>query len=805
MGKMISPMAVRFLSVLILTFWAGAALADKRVALIVGNSQYTRITPRLVNPANDSHDIAKALESIGFEVLLRRDIGKGEFDRSLAEFARKAAGADTALFYYAGHGLQYQGQNFFLPVDIEVEDAADVEFQAVGMDRILEAINRSSGVRIVILDACRDNPLAKQLTRGLGGGGMTRGLARIDRSEGLIIAYATAPDQVAQDGAGRNSPFTESLIRRIKEPGLEIGTMFRRVASDVYERTNGHQRPEYSDSLLSDYFLNPAEDDHIAWSRIRDSNEVADFQEFIRKFPASPFARDAQIRIDLFGRIRRENEEAAKIERERIALEAEKKAHDEEAKKEADRIALEATKNAHDEEVKKEADRIALEAARKVHDEEAKKEADRVALEAAKKAHDEEAKKDADRIALEAARKAQDEEAKKEADRVQAEKQAADERAKVAALEEEDRKKHEIELEKQHTAEICNSDSAKLKELAAALQSAAIQNLAKETACPILKPAIENALREVARGVKRACDADRKTLASLKGNDIVSLKAALDHMTCETVRAEAQQHVAKLEDEIQHKQQVCADDKTKLDAIDASAAGARQQYAELQAHTACASLRADISDGIKKIDSRVKEAQTELARLGCYNAPINGQFDEATKKSLALYNTKKGSLAVGDHLTDGLLSEMKQQNLGLCPTEPPSAPVVATPGNNAPASTAVPPKQNSEQAKREEEARPDHNRQKIEPGGSVPASRPSKPRIKSATHEEEPISRPPRHRVQSAAHEEAPEPRSHQRPHPSFAAGRPKSVIAHAPRTPPGPTAESGSAPHLGHIGGVGF
>ena len=237
MGKIFSLIAVRFLSVLILTFWVGTALADKRVALIIGNSQYTRISPKLANPANDAHDIAQALEGIGFEVILRTDVGKGDFDRSLAEFARKASGADTALFYYAGHGLQYQRQNFFLPVDIEVQDAADVEFQAVGMDRVLEAINKAEGVKIVILDACRDNPLAKQFTaRSLNGGGMTRGLARIDRTEGLIIAYATAPDQVAQDGAGRNSPFTESLIRRIKEPGLEIGTMFRRVTSDVFER-----------------------------------------------------------------------------------------------------------------------------------------------------------------------------------------------------------------------------------------------------------------------------------------------------------------------------------------------------------------------------------------------------------------------------------------------------------------------------------------------------------------------------------------------------------------------------------------
>jgi len=144
MGKIFSLIVVQFLSVLILTFWVGTALADKRVALIIGNSQYARISPKLANPANDSHDIAQALQGIGFEVILKTDIGNAEFDRSLAEFALKAAGADTALFYYAGHGLQYQGHNFSLPVDIEVREPADVGFQAVGMDRVLEAINHAA-------------------------------------------------------------------------------------------------------------------------------------------------------------------------------------------------------------------------------------------------------------------------------------------------------------------------------------------------------------------------------------------------------------------------------------------------------------------------------------------------------------------------------------------------------------------------------------------------------------------------------------------------------------------------------------
>jgi hypothetical protein len=791
MVKMISPIAVRFLSVLILTFWVGTALADKRVALIVGNSQYTRITPKLVNPANDAHDLAQALASIGFDVILRTDVGKGAFDQALVEFSRKAKNADTALFYYAGHGLQHNGKNYFLPTDIEVQDEFDFNYRAINQDSILDAVGQAKSVKIVVLDACRDNPLARQFiaSRSWGGGG----LAPIEGAEETIIAYATAHGHVANDGEGRNSPFTAALVRRIKEPGLEITTMFRRVANDVYDQTGGKQQPEITSSLRTDYVLNPAESDSAAWSRVRESTNPADFKEFIQKFPVSPFAREAQFRIDLFERIRRETEEAKK-EAERVALAAEKQRHEEEAKKEAERVALAAEKQRHEEEAKKEAERVALGAEKQRHDEEAKKEAERVALAAEKDRHEAEAKKEAERVALAAEKDRHEAEAKKEAERLQAEKRAADERAKVAALEEEGRKKHDIELEKQRTAEICNGDLAKLQEFTATLQPAAIQNLAKETACPTMKRAIENALREVARGVKHACDADRKTLASLKDNDIGSLKTALDHMSCETVRAEAQQRVAKLEDEMQRKQSVCVDEKTKLAAIDESASQARQQYVEFLAHSECPSLSAEVSGIVKKIDSRVKAAQKELARLGCYSASINGKFDEATKKSLALYHSKKGSLADGDHLSDGILSELKQQNLGLCPEEKPAAPVIATPV----------PEQTKEQANKEEEARPEHKRHKIEKAAreeQEPSSAPPRHRTHSAAREEEPASEPPRHKTHSAAREEEWAPRPHRRAEPAFR--KPKSYFAaekvgHAPRMPMSPAASGGSPNVIG-------
>ncbi len=302
------------------TVFAVPALADKRVAMIIGNAKYTKINA-LENPINDAPDIAEALRKVGFDVIVRTDVDKASFGAAFAQFARKVNGADVALFYYAGHGIQYQQQNYLLPVDIEVEDYESVKYEAIAVTRVMDLLNGSKGVKIVILDACRDNPLEKSLTasRSAGGGDVSRGLARIDRTEGLVVAYATAPDKVAQDGRGRNSPFTESLVRRLEEPNLEVGALFRRVTQDVFERTNGQQRPEVSISLLNDFYFKLVDTDAQAWDRVRDTNDTQKYVEFIEKYPSSPFARDAKFRLDLFDRLRRENDQRARAEEDRVA------------------------------------------------------------------------------------------------------------------------------------------------------------------------------------------------------------------------------------------------------------------------------------------------------------------------------------------------------------------------------------------------------------------------------------------------------------------------------------------------------
>ncbi|WP_460450353.1 caspase family protein [Alsobacter sp. SYSU BS001988] len=439
---------IGLIAALILALLSDSALAERRVALVIGNANYKKIN-RLENPVNDAPDISEALRKVGFEVIVKTDTDKGGFDRALSEFARKAAGSDAALFYYAGHGIQYQKQNYLLPVDIEVEDYNDVEFQAVNVTRVMTALERTTGVKIIILDACRDNPLDRMLSQSTRSAyGATRGLARIDRTEGLVIAYATAPDQVAQDGSGRNSPFTEALIRRLAEPGLEIATLFRRVTQDVYERTNGRQRPEVSISLLSDYFLNLGDSDGLVWGRIRDSADPADFRAFMAKYPNSPFAREAQYRLDLFARIRREEDE-------RVAREQEKARERERLQREAleqDRARLEAQRKVFERleaEAAKEAARIAAE-----RQEEARLENERVEAEKREASRKESeriivqkridaeraaaARREADRVAAEelARRQAEQREAdRREVERIAAQKRIEADRLREAAAE----------------------------------------------------------------------------------------------------------------------------------------------------------------------------------------------------------------------------------------------------------------------------------------------------------------------------------------------------------------------------------
>jgi uncharacterized caspase-like protein len=280
------------------------ASAERRVALAIGNSNYKAANISLLTPRNDAEDISAELKSLGFKVVTAVNATRRDMELKLREFARLAIDADSALFFYAGHALPFQGRNYLMPTDAELEDEISVGYELIALDVVRDALDRSNGVKIIILDASRNNPLADRLQKSITGAlqfvPMTRGPAQIDKTPSMVVVFATASGEVAQDGQGRNSPFTAALLKRLQEPGLEIVTLFRRVATDVNAQTGGRQRPETYVSLLSEYYLNQS--DRIAWDSIKNQDDVAAFREFANKYPSSPLAIQALRRLELLER-----------------------------------------------------------------------------------------------------------------------------------------------------------------------------------------------------------------------------------------------------------------------------------------------------------------------------------------------------------------------------------------------------------------------------------------------------------------------------------------------------------------------
>ncbi|MFD2182482.1 tetratricopeptide repeat protein [Rhodoplanes azumiensis] len=230
----------------------------RRVALVVGNSAYVHAPP-LANPQNDAGDVAAALRRIGFDVVEGRNLDRRGMDEAVRSFGRKLDGADLAVFFYAGHGLQVAGKNYLVPVDAKLERPGDLALDAVDVSLVLAQMEADKRVNLVFLDACRDNPLSRSLARSLGTRSATvgTGLASIQSALGTMIAYATQPDNVALDGEGRNSPFTTALLKHIGTPGVDIGTIMRRVRAEVVTATREKQVPWDHSSLIGDVVLVP--------------------------------------------------------------------------------------------------------------------------------------------------------------------------------------------------------------------------------------------------------------------------------------------------------------------------------------------------------------------------------------------------------------------------------------------------------------------------------------------------------------------------------------------------------------------
>jgi len=251
--------AIAPLLIILLALDVRPASSAERVAFVIGNGAYAW-TSKLRNPLNDANDMAKVLRDMGFDVVVGTDLTRQGMEQKIREFARKLVGAQIGLFFYAGHGMQVNGQNYLIPTDAKLEQAGDLALDTIDIQVVLKQMETQSRVNLIFLDACRDNPLTRSYAELLGptrSGGVARGLATIPTSVGTMIAFATQPGNVAVDGSGRNSPFTTALLQHIRTPGLDIGVLMRRVRSDVIAATSERQVPWDHSSLTDSVILAP--------------------------------------------------------------------------------------------------------------------------------------------------------------------------------------------------------------------------------------------------------------------------------------------------------------------------------------------------------------------------------------------------------------------------------------------------------------------------------------------------------------------------------------------------------------------
>jgi hypothetical protein len=339
------------------------ASAEKRVALVLGNSAYQSVPP-LPNPVNDANVIAATLKDAGFDVVdSRRDLPAAETRRALRDFADRARDADIAVVYYAGHGMEVDGTNYLIPVDAKLERDTDVYDEAFSLDRILLAIEPAKKLRLVVLDACRDNPFTKGMRRTVASRSIGRGLAQIEpASPNTLIAYSAKAGSTALDGDARNSPFTLALAKHLTTPGLDVRRAFGFVRDDVLKTTGNRQEPFVYGSLGGDDVplvpakavvsaSAPAAPAPNPQAEVRRDYELAlqignkdALNAFLAQYPDGFYASLARLQLDKFAaeEVRvAATEKARQAEQERARLVAEGAQKSQQAKADADAKAAE--------------------------------------------------------------------------------------------------------------------------------------------------------------------------------------------------------------------------------------------------------------------------------------------------------------------------------------------------------------------------------------------------------------------------------------------------------------------------------
>jgi uncharacterized caspase-like protein len=511
-----------------------SALADRRVALVIGNSAYKNVSA-LPNPSRDAKSIAASLKSVGYDVVATTDVGIVEFRRQLRLFEETAAGADIAVVFYAGHGIEVAGINYMIPVDAKLASDRDIDDEAIDLDRFLKSIKESKRLGLVILDACRDNPFVPKMkqqrvsvARGVSSG---RLVVVEPTNQNTLIAYAAKAGAVAEDGTNEHSPYTAALLNHLFEAGLDIRFALGRVRDDVRESTANRQEPFYTGSLggTTIALVSAPEKPTAAapdlegqrrdYELVEKLGSKEAWEVFLRQHPTGFYSDLGRLQYDKLREAGRTDKE--RVEREAKAAEAGRQKEQREAERQ--RAEQEAARK-HAEAAEAERQRIAQEAERK------RAEAAEAARQRAEREQKERARREAE--AAEAARQ----KAEREVERQRAEQEAARKRAEAAEAEQQriaqeaERKRAEearaaeaardqrlamrsdtgqskgdIEAQTAQTNEdaVCRREAKRLAELQATKdQNKAredLKRLARELICERLRPNVTAALEQMTR------------------------------------------------------------------------------------------------------------------------------------------------------------------------------------------------------------------------------------------------------------------------------------------------------------------
>ncbi len=593
-------------ALLFLTFAPSSALAEKRVALVIGNSNYRNVA-RLPNPEKDANSISKLFRDSGFDtVVTSTNVGNLDFKRAIRKFEDAAYEADIAVVFYAGHGIEVGGINYLVPVDAKLATDRDAEDEAISLNRVVESVEGAKRLRLVILDACRNNPFVATMKRRSALRSVTSGLGKVEpTSTDTLIAYAAKGGSTAEDGEGAHSPFTTALLDNLVVPGLDIRLAFGRVRDEVLKITNRRQEPFVYGSLGGgNIALVPAPEkpkppdvtkvkaDYELVAQI--GNKKA-WEVFLQTYPTGFYADLARAQL-------------SKLESKLALLEP--PPPPEPAKPTSDelrawsRIKGTSNKGALEKFIERYPNSpLALDAQHRLDI------LDRAAREREEKA----------RAEREAAQHARQEQLAKEAARIAAQQKAAEERrAKEAA------RLAELKAENEQRAKDAAESAKQKKEQAARIAA--------------LQAEIDRRSKELAQSEKRegelACSREQTRLDELKaaGNSTAArddLKQLSDSMACERLRPQVVAALEKVTGELK----------------------------ESEAPPPPANTPA-----------LIVSAQKELARLGCYSGPRDGKLGADTKVAIKKYQVQKNQQVNHVEVTEDFVGELSKQKLRVCPT-----------------------------------------------------------------------------------------------------------------------------------------